>query len=225
MHPADHGQAAADGKRHRSGLYLGGEEHGDGARVGRQRLRATVEAPGRDPCRSAARPDAADARLGCRGPGIYQPRLSRAHPGSTRPARDPDAAPRGARGLPRLDPHPPQQNRASLGQTQGMVRHRHPLREDRLLVHGHVLPESRTSLDLRLADPSLERGDARDDLDRFRSVRAALQKRFNRYPAHVPSASVRDVLNLGRPNAAEGPHAAPAQTPYAFICLGVTPCL
>ncbi len=46
MHPADRGQAAADGERRRAGLRLGGEEHGDDTRVGGQALELPREAPG-----------------------------------------------------------------------------------------------------------------------------------------------------------------------------------
>ena len=77
-----------------------------------------------------------------------------AYLGPGRAARDPAQAQRSAGGLPRLHLQQQEPRRAPLGPAQGVARRRHPLREDRLLLHGRALHGRRHGLAQELTEPN-----------------------------------------------------------------------
>ena len=89
-----------------------------------------------------ARPPAGRARLGGRRPRLGLRRLPSAHLGHGRAARDPAQAHRRAGDLPGLDLRQPAPRREPVGSPEGVARGRHPLREDRTLLHRRALPRS-----------------------------------------------------------------------------------
>src|SRR5215211_6781036 len=72
-------------------------------------------------------------------PRVRQPCLPRPHLGPWRPSHDPGQAQRRRRRLSTMDLLQPQSGRASLGAAERVASRGHPLREDRLLLHGGAL--------------------------------------------------------------------------------------